>query len=352
MTKKSKHPAPTPIPTAPAVPDSTSSSNSSSSSSSSSSIQSAPFQGTGSWFGDFNALCFSSCVLLPTCNLLSAATTAADSFETSASALQGTAETGMGMWSDNLCLNNGGWPVRDVGSVVVSVLGLLFVVRQILVKSRRMFAAVGRTEIGYLYMIYSSILFLQVFTVGGVLVNDNRTHRTFLVWTTALHLGALVCFFWTLVITALVLFQFTDDGTKYMKQFITGTNLIWMGIVIFLSLDLAWNITGNHQGQSSGLFFLTLVFPAVAVLLYLVLSFIVVCRKLEVYSSLKYVAMALVTFSGSQLILFGASHKIAVGTQGRINGSMFAIVLDLVSVSLIYRFWNTITDDTWGDEVI
>lgn len=59
-----------------------------------------------------------------------------------------------------------------------------------------------------------------------------------------------------------------------------------MGIVIFLSLDLAWNITGNHQGQSSGLFFLTLVFPAVAVLLYLVLSFIVVCRKLEVYSSL------------------------------------------------------------------
>lgn len=248
------------------------------------------------------------------------------------------------MWSDNLCLNNGGWPVRDVGSVVVSVLGLLFVVRQILVKSRRMFAAVGRTEIGYLYMIYSSILFLQVFTVGGVLVNDNRTHRTFLVWTTALHLGALVCFFWTLVITALVLFQFTDDGTKYMKQFITGTNLIWMGIVIFLSLDLAWNITGNHQGQSSGLFFLTLVFPAVAVLLYLVLSFIAVCRKLEVYSSLKYVAMALVTFSGSQLILFGASHKIAVGTQGRINGSMFAIVLDLVSVSLIYRFWNTITD--------
>lgn len=59
---------------------------------------------------------------------------------------------------------------------------------------------------------------------------------------------------------------------------------------------------------------------------------------------IEYVAMALVTFSGSQLILFGASHKIAVGTQGRINGSMFAIVLDLVSVSLIYRFWNTITD--------
>ncbi|KAF9140428.1 hypothetical protein BGX30_006529 [Mortierella sp. GBA39] len=175
-----------------------------------------------------------------------------------------------------------------------------------------MFAAVGRTEMAHLYTIYSSILLLQVFTVGGVLANDNRTHRTFL--------------------------------------FIMGTNMVWMGIVVFLSLDLAWNITGHHHGHSAGLFFLSVVFPAVAVLLYLVLSCIVVCRKLEVYSSLKYVAMALVTFAGSQLILFGASQKIAVGTQGRINGSMFSIVLDLVSVSLIHRFWSTITDDTWGDE--
>ncbi|KAF9547981.1 hypothetical protein EC957_007494 [Mortierella hygrophila] len=124
-----------------------------------------------------------------------------------------------------------------------------------------------------------------------------------------------------------------------------------MGIVVFLSLDLAWNITGHHHGHSAGLFFLTLVFPAVAVLLYLILSCIVVCRKLEVYSSLKYVTMALVTFAGSQLILLsGASHKIAVGTQEHINGSMFSILLDLVSVSLVYKFWTTITDDTWGDE--
>jgi hypothetical protein len=214
-----------------------------------------------------------------------------------------------------------------------------------------MFAAVGRTEMAHLYTIYSFILLLQVFTVGGVLVNDNRTRRTFLVWATALHLGALVCFFWTLVITTLVLFQFTDDGTKFMRQFITGTNTIWMVIVVFLSLDLAWNITGHHHGHSAGLFFLSLVFPVVAVLLYLVLSCIVVCRKLEAYSSLKYVAMALVTFAVSQLILFGgASHKIAVGTQGRINGSMFSIIFDLISVSLVYRFWSTIIDDTWGDE--
>ncbi|KAG0377678.1 hypothetical protein BGX24_005652 [Mortierella sp. AD032] len=183
-----------------------------------------------------------------------------------------------------------------------------------------MFSAVGRTEIGFLYMIYSFILLLQIFTVGGVLVP--RTHQNFLMWATALHLGAL---------------------------FITGTNIIWMGIVVFLSLDLAWNITGDHHGHSPGLYFLTLVFPAVAVTFYLVLSCVVVFRKLEIYSSLKYIAMALITFSMSQLILFGASYRIAVWTHGHVNGSMFAFLLDLVSVGLTYKFWRSITDDTWGD---
>lgn len=68
------------------------------------------------------------------------------------------------------------------------------------------------------------------------------------------------------------------------------------------------------------------------------------------YKKIEYVVMALVTFIGSQLILFsGPSYKIAVGTQGRINGSMFAIILDLVSVSLIYKFWRAITDGKDGE---
>lgn len=36
--------------------------------------------------------------------------------------------------------------MRDIGSVVISVVGLLIVVKHILVKSRRMFAAVGKVS--------------------------------------------------------------------------------------------------------------------------------------------------------------------------------------------------------------
>ncbi|KAF9280701.1 hypothetical protein BGZ68_007076 [Mortierella alpina] len=203
-----------------------------------------------------------------------------------------------------------------------------------------MFAAVGRTEMGVLFFTYTCILLLQVFTVGGAIPRS----RTFMVWTSAFHLGIMVSFFWTLIINALILFQFVEDGTKYTTQFIVGTSVAWIVGVTFMSLDLAIDFTKHHDGHSSGLYFLTLVFPAAAVLIYAFLASILIFRKLEEYKSLVYVALALVTFSVSQLILFDASYKIATRTSGRLNGSMFAIFFDLASVSFLYKFWNTITD--------
>lgn len=56
--------------------------------------------------------------------------------------------------------------------------------------------------------------------------------------------------------------------------------------------------------------------------------------------------MALFTFAASQALLFLASSKIAKSTHGRINGSMFSTLLDMLSVVLVYKFWHKITDGT------
>lgn len=49
-------------------------------------------------------------------------------------------------------------------------------------------------------------------------------------------------------------------------------------------------------------------------------------------------------FGVSQILLFSSSFKIATATHGRINGSMFATMVDLMAVGLLYKFWNSITD--------
>lgn len=135
-------------------------------------------------------------------------------------------------------------------------------------------------------------------------------------------------------------------------------------------MDLALNITGQHHDRSPGLFFMTLVLPAVCAVMYLILATILVFRRLEEYQSLGrcscvveaknssgnlihlvlvldpivYVALAMVVFGASQALLFAASPIIERVSNKRINASMFSVLLDLVAVSCVYKFWNSITD--------
>jgi len=51
-----------------------------------------------------------------------------------------------------------------------------------------------------MYLVYTCVLFLQIFTIGGLF----ESNGTFLIWASALHLGALVCFFWTLIVNAFI----------------------------------------------------------------------------------------------------------------------------------------------------
>lgn len=67
--------------------------------------------------------------------------------------------------------------------------------------------------------------------------------------------------------------------------------------VTYMSLDLAMDLTGQyHQGRSTGLFFLTIIFPVIAVLLYAVLVTVVVYRKLDRHRALSRVFSVLIVF--------------------------------------------------------
>ncbi|KAG0033718.1 hypothetical protein BGZ82_006005 [Podila clonocystis] len=238
--------------------------------------------------------------------------------------------------------------MRDLGTVIVSVFGLVFVTIRLLVKSRRMYMAVAHAEMGILLVVYMFVLLLQIFSIGVAPKN-----KKLMMWISAFHLGTIVCFFWVLICKILILFQFIEDGTKYtVKVGFAGrprTCVVWLTGVVLLSLDLTMNITGQHHGRSPGLFFMTLVFPAACAIIYVILTSILVFQRLDEHRSLLYVALAIAAFGSSQALLFAASPIIERVSYRRINASMFSALLDLVAVSCVYKFWNSIIDDTWGD---
>ncbi|KAG0264680.1 hypothetical protein DFQ27_001075 [Actinomortierella ambigua] len=251
------------------------------------------------WYGDFSNLC--QFAPIPACNLL-----AIDA-------------------PPNCSLVN--HPFKDVAAIVVSALGVLIVIRFIW-RSHRFFAAVGkyptlrqegrclyvyfnqlcRTEMGMLLFVYCIISLLQVFSIGGLV-----------------------------------------SRSRIFMMFLLGTCTALITTVLAVSMDMALDPNKQQLGQSPALFFFVVVFPLVTILLYIILIIILVYRSLDERRVLAWIVLALAFFTCSQLVVFSASAKLCAATHGHINGSMFAILFDIAAVSSVYKFWNTVTDDTWGD---
>jgi hypothetical protein len=83
------------------------------------------------WFGDFNNICFSACVPLPSCNLLRS-----NNHNVSLSGLASGAEAGQ-------CLSGPTSNVRDYSTAVIVVLGIVFIVHRRLRRPFGMSSAVG-----------------------------------------------------------------------------------------------------------------------------------------------------------------------------------------------------------------
>ncbi|KAG0034370.1 hypothetical protein BGZ81_005046 [Podila clonocystis] len=146
-----------------------------------------------------------------------------------------------------------------------------------------------------LLVVYMLVLLLQIFSIGVVPKN-----KKLMMWISAFHLGAIVCFFWILICKILILFQFIEDGTK-------------------------------HTVNKSAAMLIHIPF---------------------VFDPEVYAVLAIAVFGSSQALLFVASPIIERVSYRRINASMFSALLDLVAVSCVYKFWNSIIDDTWGDMVL
>ncbi|KAF9970434.1 hypothetical protein BGZ73_006860, partial [Actinomortierella ambigua] len=160
-------------------------------------------------------------------------------------------------------------------------LGIAIIIR-LTWRSHRFFAAVGRTEMSMMLFVYCIISLLQLFTIGGLV-----------------------------------------SRSRLFMMFLLGTCTALITTVVITSMDMALDPTKRQLGQNPTLFFFIMVFPMVAIVLYLFLIVILVY---------------------SELVVFNASAKLCAATHGHIKGSMFAIAFDIAAVSSIYKFWNTITD--------
>ncbi|PHH49799.1 Chitin synthase export chaperone [Ceratocystis fimbriata CBS 114723] len=242
---------------------------------------------------------------------------------------------------------SGGRHLGNLGVILLSAIAVVMTSFLILLSSRRK-AAVGRIEMEVFLGGYAFIQFCEIFTIGSFPLNEKVR-----VFFTALHIGAIIATTWVLMLNAVVGYQILDDGTPVSVGLVFGSAApLFLGTV-YIAFDTGYSWTGYWDDSYSGsnrhiaLYVLYQVAPLIFLAVYFVLETVLVVKVLEEWVPLIWLGGAAAFFALGQVFNYTISSKICNGTSGKIDGSMFETFFTMISVSLVWYFWTTITEDDW-----
>ena len=244
--------------------------------------------------------------------------------------------------------------ISNVANIAACGASVLVVLLLIFLTHRRK-AAVGRLELEILLVLYLVTLPLQILTTGAFLEEGTKT----LVALTAIHVGAVVAFFWVLLGNAIVATQVVEDGTPSSLIPMGIMAVICLGIGLYVGLDIGLGFTNVIGGLSTppesirsiALFVLTSIWPAVTAIAYLAIMSYMVLRVLNETRPMWYYILSAALFVLAQLAWFLLGRVICKGSDSKVDGSFLATILETASIFVLYLAWKSITEETWDDEL-
>ncbi|KAK7203022.1 chitin synthase III catalytic subunit [Myxozyma melibiosi] len=244
--------------------------------------------------------------------------------------------------------------IENLGLMLISFFACITCLLFIYTAQRRT-AAVGRREMQILFFSYLILSISAIFASGGFIFN-----RTILVYFSAIEIGATAATAWLLVVNAIVAYQILPDGGFLSVSLTFLSGLAFFIGVGYIALDSAFNWTNTFDSAPSrpelmrnyALYTTYLLWPILAISLYLILQFNLVVRVLRERKPLLLLFPAFILFVIGQIFEFVISRYICSGTTGHIDGSMFACLFTLFSFGGLWAFWTDITEDHWIDPAV
>lgn len=169
----------------------------------------------------------------------------------------------------------------------------------------------------------------------------------------ALHIGFITATLWILMINAVVGYQLIDDGTVLsMGALIVSALILFIGTG-YIALDTGLQFTGywdsSYQppNRNIALYVLYQLLPLICVVVFYVLEAILVLKVLGETRPMVYLTGAAALFALGQVFTYVVSPHICNGTAGKIDGSLFETLFNLLAVVTVWAFWSSITEDDW-----
>lgn len=206
---------------------------------------------------------------------------------------------------------------------------------------RSKYTAVGRKEIVMFFYLYALIEFLAIFLDSGVIPTASAPYP----WFAAVYTGLVAATYTCLLINGFVGFQFAEDGTPLSLWFLRLACLVVFGVGFFIAIATFKGFASFSFSKPAGLWVIYILWPLVCVIIYGVSQLILVVRTLDDRWPLGDILFGLAFFAVAQVVLFAFSVTICDAVKHYIDGLFFFTLCMLLSVMMVYKYWDSITKE-------
>ncbi|KAG8894606.1 Chitin synthase, class 7 [Tulasnella sp. 403] len=206
---------------------------------------------------------------------------------------------------------------------------------------RSKYTAVGRKEIVTFFYLYALIELLAIFLDSAIIPTASNVYP----WFTAVYCGLVAATYCCLLINGFVGFQFAEDGTPLSLWGLRIATLVVFGVSFFVSIATFKGFAGFKYTKPLGLFIIYLIWPLVCVLCYVVTQLIIVIRTLDDRWPIGDIIFGVGFFTVAQIVLFAFSVTICNAVKHYIDGLFFFTLCMLLSVMMVYKYWDSITKE-------
>ena len=126
-------------------------------------------------------------------------------------------------------------------------------------------------------------------------------------------------------------------------QLLRISTLVVFGVSFFIAIATFKKIAGFDFAKPIGLWIVYILWPLVCTVIYIVSQLILVFRTLEDRWPIGDIVFGTAFFTVAQVILFAFSVTICDAIKHYIDGLFFFTLCMLLSVMMVYKYWDSIT---------
>ncbi|KAJ3108565.1 Chitin synthase, class 7 [Phlyctochytrium planicorne] len=206
---------------------------------------------------------------------------------------------------------------------------------------RNKYTGVGRKEMTPFFYFYAAAVVVDFFLVSG-LIDVTAGYYKFFV---AAQIGLTLATVWAMFVNSLVGFQWLEDGILISVMLVWITSAIAGAGGFVISLFTFQNTAGLSASKPNVLFFIYVVGTLALITFYFLISVILVLTSLRDKWPIFDLLVGLTFFGGGQVIQYLLATRICEQFGHYVDGMLFGSIATLLSVMMVYKFWDDITKE-------